>query len=154
MDLWIGKRKTLDRFWKREVRVSGAILAYGNGKFAPTDRGEKAVPTTQAAVSACRFALRVEMVDEWCTTKCCCKCGSVLSSIPGVDRGQFREKIRGLLRCGSNVCKGEPLKSRDWNAATNILFKVRPPVGGTPWLKRPQKSTKKKNKPQSIVATA
>jgi hypothetical protein len=133
MDVWIGKRRTLDRFWKRDVCAEGATIAYGNAGFASSGRGEKAVPTTEASKAAARFAARVVWVDEYCTTKCCCACGTVLSGV----RSRTGDKLRGLLRCGSNVCRGAPLKSRDWNAATNMLFKLRPPQGGCVWLQRP-----------------
>ena len=128
LDSYIHSRKTLDRFFAGMRRGSGPtnalppVVAYGAAKFASTGRGELAAPTTKL-FERCKahFPGSVVLVDEFRTTKCCRDCGSELLGVMGTTKNGTRATVRGLKRCGSTVCRTRSLKSRDLNAALNIL---------------------------------
>jgi hypothetical protein len=133
MDNFIHKRKTMDRFWKRTVGLKEhTIVAYGDAGFASSGRGERSVPTVAMRQAARRFSRRVVEVDEFRTSKTCCDCGAVLLPVrvPGKTK-----PLRAVRRCGSIECNEAPLKSRDWSAAINILWRFVDPRK-VPWLER------------------
>ena len=111
MHLWIGKNRTLDRFYASMGK--SAIIAYGSAKFAPTGPGELAVPTTEAFKS-CSKHFKIKLIDEFRTSKMCSCCGEELTKLYLGDK-----EIRGFRRCDSIVCQRK-LVGRDSNAAKNI----------------------------------
>ena len=120
IDNWIHKHKVLDRFFQtfQEGQQVKPVIAYGAAKFAPTGRGERAVPT-EAMRKRCANHYKVVPVDEYRTTKCCHRCGSVVQQVYG-ENGKI---LRGLKRCPSPQCqhRHNGQMSRDRNAAFNIL---------------------------------
>ena len=111
MHLWIGKNRTLDRFYASMGK--GAIVAYGSAKFSPTGPGELAVPTSEA-FTRCSKHFKIKLIDEFRTSMMCNCCGQELTKLYIGDK-----EIRGFRRCDSIVCKRK-LVSRDSNAAKNI----------------------------------
>jgi hypothetical protein len=123
----------MDRFWKHTVGLKEAtIVAYGDAGFASSGRGERSVPTVKMRQAAKRFSRRVVEVDEFRTSKTCCDCGEFLLPVrvPGITK-----PLRAVRRCGSIECNEAPLKSRDWSAAINILWRFVDP-SKVPWLER------------------
>ena len=111
MHLWIGKNRTLDRFYASMGK--GAIIAYGSAKFAPTGPGELAVPTS-SAFKRCSKHFKIKLIDEFRTSKMCNSCEGELTKLFIRD-----EEIRGFRQCCSIVCQRK-LVGRDSNAAKNI----------------------------------
>jgi len=72
MHLWIGKNRTLDRFYASMGK--NLTVAYGSAKFAPTGPGELAVPTTDA-FKRCSKHFKIKLIDEFRTSKMCSCCG-------------------------------------------------------------------------------
>eukprot|EP00960_Hanusia_phi_P063579 765516-Hanusia_phi.AAC.1 len=67
------------------------IIAYGNASFALTGRGEKTVPV-QRIKRECQKRYQTFHVDEFRTSKCCRRCGGVLSHV------QRRQVCQGAER--------------------------------------------------------
>ena len=111
MHLWIGKNRTLDRFYASMGK--NLTVAYGSAKFAPTGPGELAVPTTDA-FKRCSKHFKIKLIDEFRTSKMCSCCGEELTKLYLENK-----EIRGFRRCDSIVCQRK-LVSRDSNAAKNI----------------------------------
>lgn len=133
LDTYIHKRRCLDLFFNlMKVDENGKtlpkpVIAYGAADFDPTGPFERSVPTT-ALSQACKRHFKVEMVDEFNTTKCCRNCGEMLHSVKRdriiIKDGEekiVRADVRGLKNCCSSLCFKTRLVSRDMNAALNIL---------------------------------
>ena len=120
--LYGGKHRAFAAFLNRveeEARIEGGgkpvAVAYGAAKFAPSARGEVAVPTTRAfRECAARFET-VVLVDEFRTTKVCATDGSVLKAVRSRATGAA---VRGLLWYDSTI--SNKFVDRDLNAALNI----------------------------------
>jgi hypothetical protein len=130
-DVYIHRHQCLDRFFNSlwQEGEQKPIIAYGNAKFAPTGRGEVAIPTTFVA-KKCQDHYETVPVDEFRTTQRCHDCGDVLHKMYHdtlkkikMKKGEGGKSIRGLRWCGSTRCL--KLKNRDKNAALNILRIVR-----------------------------
>jgi hypothetical protein len=140
MRLYGGKKRVFAKFLNRvettrEV-VDGVsdqrptVMAYGAAKFAPTGKGELAVPTSRS-FKECRTRFEHVLVDEFRTTKTHCGDGTFLQQVgvssdpkQGGAQGPAEEKwrvsvVRGLLWCGSTSENGK-FVNRDMNAAINI----------------------------------
>jgi hypothetical protein len=115
------KKKTLDRFFKRMEGSVKPIILYGSAKFNPNGRNEISAPTT-SIYKTCQKRFKVELVDEFRTTRVCENCDKALSPVLVHSKklGKYKE-IRGLRRCGSSECSQTSYKNRDLNAALNIL---------------------------------
>lgn len=114
------KKKVLDRFFQAMHGPIAPTILFGASKFNPSGRHELSVPTTGIS-KACSQHHKTVFVDEFNTTKRCSHCASMLSPVATRnDEGSIRE-VRGLRRCGSNVCAQASFKNRDLNAALNIL---------------------------------
>jgi hypothetical protein len=110
------KTKVLDGFIAglgSHADVSGdgrLIIGYGDGSFASTGKGEKAVPTSaQYKRMQTAFKERFLMCDvsETNTTKCCCKCYQELESCyreKMVDGEVKKYQDRDVKRCNSPQC--------------------------------------------------
>ncbi len=134
MTLWRKKRSVLanrvnDVLQHARRKERDVVVGYGAAKFVCTGRGERAVPTTgtfKYFIRAFREMQghingRVVMVDEFNTTKCCHRCGSVLDKIYKDVEGRSVE-VRGIRLCHTCGEQDKPLhRNRDLNAARNIL---------------------------------
>eukprot|EP00960_Hanusia_phi_P056115 763158-Hanusia_phi.AAC.5 len=126
LDNYIGKKRFVDKFfnslWKKGEQDK-PIIAYGGATFASTGRGEKAVPVKWIK-RECQRRYQTIDVDEYRTTKCCHRCGGILSSVWRRHRvsGEITS-IRSLKRCESHraCCSRFRFVSRDKNAARNIM---------------------------------
>ena len=104
------------------------VIAYGNGSFAPTGKGEKAVPVTTLYREMCR-AYIVILIDEFRTTQVHCETGARLAEVKEYIK-EYRKlygskskgvTVRGLLWCNSTNNQIGKFIDRDINAARNIL---------------------------------
>ena len=137
MDGYIHRWSCVDRFWRK---VSGGSRYKPLMKYGSASVYSRGVPNRRSGPQglmrhSCRKHFHVVDVDEFRTTKCCIDCHQVTVSvrhrfIGPLEEGQARRwmTVRGLRRCGSNECRGFPLKSRDYAAAWNI---------GVCWPERP-----------------
>lgn len=114
MLLWRRKRSTLMRSLADTIsavapRGSKVTFGLGNAKFAPTGRGERAVPTTTVGKTLLRTArclgrsydVEVVPIDEARTTMCCHGCGAVLEDV----RDGQGAVLRGLKACRTASCR-------------------------------------------------
>lgn len=116
------KQILLDNYFQ-SMHVKGErkpIIAFGNGRFPSSGRGERSVPTEYMKKKCKQFFETVE-VDEFRTSCVCPKCDSVLVKVKKEDvaTGGYRE-VRGLRRCSSNDCSHVSFKNRDTVGALNI----------------------------------
>lgn len=105
------------------------VIGVGAAGFAPTGKGELAVPTSELikalrrAISRVRRTGRKVVVvtpDERYTTMKCCACGAITDNvIRGIDDREKRS--RRLRRCTSCDHAGK-LRDRDVQASRNILW--------------------------------
>jgi hypothetical protein len=130
-DYQIHSRSCIDRFW------SGLAYNHPAGipqhqrpflKYGSANWGEGGAPNKRMLASAKKY-FRVVLVPEFNTTACCADCGAKMRAVTQPYVGPMEEgkkryprTIRGLKHCSSNVCRSNPLKSRDGNAATNIGY--------------------------------
>jgi hypothetical protein len=115
------KKKVLDRFFNRMEGTVKPKICFGAAKFKPNGRGELSAPTT-SIFKACEKRFKVELIDEFRTTKICVDCEQSLHPVMVYSKKQGKDKeIRGLRRCSSSVCSQTSYKNRDLNAALNIL---------------------------------
>lgn len=115
------KKKVLDRFFNRMEGSVKPIVLYGSAKFKSNGRNEISTPTT-SIYKACEKRFKVELVDEFRTTKVCENCNKILSPVLVHSKKLEKYKeIRGLRRCDSSECSQTSYKNRDLNAALNIL---------------------------------
>jgi hypothetical protein len=85
------------------------VFGIGNGKFAPTGKGEKAVPTTTLGKTILRTArcmkrmreVEVMAVPEERTTMCCHGCQRLLQNV----RDASGRVMRGLKKCMTPSCR-------------------------------------------------
>ena len=136
------KARTIDRFLRRvqgSVSATSTVpvrIAYGGAKFNASGRGEQVSAPLTVQLKRCRALFghkNVTLVDEYCTTKCCAKCGaagrtSVLQNLTIKDATGDVVTVRGLKRCGSTECCS--FYDRDRNAALNILQAFRAAASG------------------------
>lgn len=130
-DYQIHSRSCIDRFWSGLAYNHPAgmplhqrpLLKYGSANW-----GTGGAPNKRMLASAKKY-FRVVLVPEFNTTACCADCGTRLKAVKQAYIGPLEEgkkryprTIRGLKHCSSNVCRSNPLKSRDGNAATNIGY--------------------------------
>lgn len=116
--LYGGKKRSFANFWKAYQSDKKTVLAYGASRFASSNKGEVACPTSRAYKEASdRF--HSVLVNEFRTTKIHHECNEQLQYV----RSQKHKKsIHGLHWCSSpNCCK---FVDRDLNAAINILLNV------------------------------
>lgn len=106
------------------------IVSFGDASFGATGRGERAVPTTAHRRLLEQHCVEVVDVDEYCTTKCCCRCGADLLT-PNLPASHLRENApdsdpvfqpHGIRVCPTPACRRIGRVSRDGNAAKNMLF--------------------------------
>jgi len=101
------KRKALDRF-VQSIRGDSEVkplFAYGAGRFAPTGRGERAVPTTELEKAFRRHKFDVIMTDEHLTSQMCHACEERLQPVAKQSADGTIREVRGLRRCCSTDCK-------------------------------------------------
>ena len=145
MDNYIHKHKAIDTFFKK-MKGNGTdqnpIIAYGDASFGCTGRGEKSVPVKWIK-RRCQNFFEVTAVDEYRTTKCCNQCHQELYDL---RRKQINKNgiladevsvVRGLKWCRSTNCVQNRIKSRDVNAAMNILLCYMSLPARPDFLKRP-----------------
>ena len=106
-------------------------------RFAPTGRGERAVPTTQLE-KAFRHKLDVIMTDEHLTSQMCHACEERLQPVAKQSADGTIREVRGLRRCRSSSCERVSFKGRDHNAAQNILRCLREAPRRPQYLSRDQ----------------
>jgi hypothetical protein len=113
---WLGSKPGAERL----------VVLYGNGGFAPTGKGERAVPTKEWVVRLLHAMKRLNikggilMVGEYLTTQMCHKCHALTSEAHNEDGTVNRDRrcCRGACAAGSpNNCRA---LNRDRNAAINI----------------------------------
>jgi hypothetical protein len=111
------RRKALDRFWRHKVGLeaspsqSRTVVVFGDGKFPPTGRRERAVPRKAMEAAAARFAMMVVKVREAYTAKVCSSCHEPTKEVQmrlwkktrkGVRR-MCRVEVPELRRCESSA---------------------------------------------------
>jgi hypothetical protein len=74
------KKKVLDRFFNRMEGTVKPIILYGASKFKPNGRNELSAPTT-SIYKACEKRFKVELIDEFRTTRVCENCDKALSPV-------------------------------------------------------------------------
>ena len=130
LDTYIHKRRTVDTF-SQSLRGERSdpipVLAYGDASvgLARGQRNERPTPC-KWLLETLRKRFKVVMVNEAYTTARCfdCKVPVNLGGVPyRTASGELRTS-RGLKLCrqSSATCRSNCLKSRDLNAAKNILF--------------------------------
>jgi len=116
-----GKKRTFANFYNSIINADKSkpvLVAYGSAKFAPTGKGEIAVPVSRA-YKECASRMKTIPTDEFRSTAVHHKDDSVLQY---VKRADTDKKVRGLLWCCSTSRDGEgKFVNRDRNAAINIL---------------------------------
>ena len=150
------KRASLDRATGEVIREATVdqsprrlLLGIGNTSFTSTGKGELSAPT-KAVTEAMKRNLRrmtirtgrearIEEIEEFRSTKCCCACGSITESAPirggnGEERRLSRQRERSSLaepavgrRKRLRLCtKCEPTggkrRDRDVQGARNMLW--------------------------------
>lgn len=135
MSGYIGRRKALDRFWTKKADLEKSrvqrhtMVVFGHAKFSSTGQRERAVPRKAMEAAASRFPSQVVKVYESFSTKVCSCCHMPTKSVVMMrwirnkdgEMKKQRVEIRELRRCVSNACSASPYKSRDKDAAINIL---------------------------------
>lgn len=112
------------------------VVGYGHARFAPSGRGEMAVPTTQSFKTVAKM-WKTLIINENCSTIVCADCHGRLKKVKtrvmAKDRNgrSYMKDNRGVHRCTSE-CKtrGNPLKHRDKNASRNITEILRAVIDG------------------------
>jgi hypothetical protein len=146
------KKSFLERGVKKLVQPAieedrHVVLGIGDGKFASGGRGEISVPTV-GVQAALRKVIRMHgirdfathrEVDEYLTTKCCCRCGRETVAAP-TNRPDGKRSLRYRLcvNCGTGTV--DKRRNRDVNAARNILLLLQAELRGLPrpeHLRRP-----------------
>lgn len=120
-DVYINKNKTIDRFLNSLCfapedgrRLSVPVLAYGDGNFPVTGKGEEPVPVKFIWRRA-RQLYRVVMIDEYRTTRVCHHCKEESTSfvrlLQADPRAQQQEdgtprngEAREVIRQFTSVC--------------------------------------------------
>jgi hypothetical protein len=101
------------------------VIGVGDAGFAPTGRGEKAVPTTALMREIFKAKKRynnrvlVHSINEFRTTMCCCACCSVTEA-PMLPTGFRSRRLRFCNNC--NQQNGRGLRDRDVQGARNMLW--------------------------------
>lgn len=167
MRLFRKKRSALDRAChdlireavRGEPRERPVLIGVGDASFAPTGRGEMAVPTTMLGVALKRAIKRarengrhVEMrkIGEFRTTMCCSACGAVTQPAM-VGEGDARRRSRRLRLCTECETTGK-LRDRDVQAARNMLWLLQHEYYGAArpcHLSREEKKKKKRKSEQT-----
>eukprot|EP00960_Hanusia_phi_P011969 348285-Hanusia_phi.AAC.2 len=82
-DIYIGKKRLVDKFVSclfKQGKQDKAIITHGHASFASTGRWEKAAPV-QRIKQECQKRYQTADVDEFCTSRCCRRCGGVSSDV-------------------------------------------------------------------------
>lgn len=163
MVLWRRKRSFINNringiLQTARLHKKYVVVGYGASNIKPTGKGEQAVPTT-GVVRAFRRVMqqmrkeavgRIEFIDEYCTTKCCHKCGQLMGVLKKTIDGRLKE-VRGIRLCHTCGIKNKPLRrNRDVNAARNILNALVALLRGQPrptHLCRPKKECSDRSSP-------
>ena len=66
--LYGGKKRVFAKFLNTLGSPNDIVLAYGSAKFAPGGKGEVSVPTTRA-FKECSYRFKIQVVDEFRTSK-------------------------------------------------------------------------------------
>jgi len=107
----------LENVVKKETGKDRVVISYGSAKFAPTGKGEVAVPTSRC-FKECRTRFETHVVTEFRTSMVYHKTLEVLKLVGSIQTGK---EIRGLRWCCStNQEERKVMISRDQNAAINI----------------------------------
>ncbi|KAG2486241.1 hypothetical protein HYH03_015066 [Edaphochlamys debaryana] len=153
------KKAFLERGVKKLVKPAieekrQVVLGMGDAKFASGGRGEISVPT-EGVDAALRKVIRMhgirELVkqrdiDEYLTTKCCCRCGKETVAAPTKrpdGKGSLRYRL--CVNCGAGTAGKR--RNRDVNAARNILLLLQAELRGLPrpeYLRRPIRAPQQK----------
>lgn len=109
-----GKKRAFANFWKQYQDDRSVLVLYGSAKFAPTGRGEVAVPVGRAFQEV-KHRFAVQVVDEFRTSVIHHECQQPLQTVR--IEGDSKP-LRGLHWCSStNCCK---FVGHDANATINI----------------------------------
>ena len=111
---WVKRTSTIS-IMVTSLRVKGKrlVLLYGDGEWT---RG--GAPNA-AFLRECQIQYTVIMVDEWMTSQTCFNCGD---RFPKTVDKEYKLK-RGILRCGSLLCKSCCYFNRDLVGAVDIFIK-------------------------------
>lgn len=112
--LYGGKKRVFSRFLNTIQdfdKSRQAIIAFGSAKFAPTGKGEVAVPTSRA-FKECNYRFPIKLIDEFRTSKICYFDDSILTRVQYKD-SNTKSCLRGLLWCSSP--NNSKFVSRDLN---------------------------------------
>lgn len=122
--LYGGKKRAFSTYFNRleevvqeEANKARVVVAYGSASFAPTGKGEVAVPTSRA-FKECRARFETHVVSEFRTSMVDHETLTVLQLVRNLETGR---EIRGLRWCCSTTQENRKrMVSRDQNAAINI----------------------------------
>jgi len=133
------KRASLDRATGEIIREATAnqspkrllLLGIGNASFSSTGKGELSAPT-KAVMEALKRSLgrmklgtgrewKIEEIEEFRSTKCCCACGEVTDS-PTIWREGTEQKSRRLRLCMTCESTEGKRRDRDVQGARNMLW--------------------------------
>jgi hypothetical protein len=111
---WVKRTSTIS-IMVTSLRVRGKrlVLLYGDGEWT---RGDA---PNAAFLRECRNQYTVIMVDEWMTSQTCFNCGD---RFPKTVDKDYKMK-RGILRCGSLLCKSCCFYNRDLVGAVDMFIK-------------------------------
>lgn len=122
--LYGGKKRVFSNYCNKlqsvvqeETKKSRVVVAYGSARFAPTGKGEVAVPTSRA-FKECRTRFETHVVPDFRTSMVDHETLTVLQLVGSQKTGK---EIRGLRWCCSTIHENRKrMISRDQNAAINI----------------------------------
>lgn len=101
-------------------RPKKTIIAYGDGMFNTSPRGNQAAPARlikKALKKYCCKQLEVFMVDEYLTSQVCNKCK--IRNVDNIVTQKSKRRVHTILKCNQNTCN--VIWNRDIMAANNIL---------------------------------
>ncbi|KAG1295769.1 hypothetical protein G6F57_017087 [Rhizopus arrhizus] len=103
-----------------EKRSKKTIIAFGDGMFGSSLRGNKSAPVRmikKALKKYCGKQLDICMVDEYLTSQICNKCKT--RNVDNVVTAKSKRRVHTVLQCKQNNCN--IIWNRDIMAAHNIL---------------------------------
>lgn len=127
MRLYRFKKRSLDNAVNKVIQKHKnrpIVIGIGDATFAPTGRGEKAVPTNQFVKALQKGLRRINRkskllsIPEFRTTLCCCACGQITTQ-PQTMYGQRSRRLRLCTCCDETNAK---IRDRDVQGARNILW--------------------------------
>jgi hypothetical protein len=114
------KRSVLERKIN-SIQVHGydMIIAYGDGKWVTSSKGTLKVPNKEVK-RMCMMKYSCYETSEWRTSSVCYVCGEQVKKYFTAGPDEQRYMNRGILYCGSDICRNRRIKNRDQLGAADI----------------------------------